>query len=102
MILDGAHMQGVRIIGATLTPFKGVILEGYDSDPKNNVRKEAHNWIRISGTFDGVIDFDKALRGPVGPDLIRNDYNCGDNLHPNDAGYKAMANAVDLILLFGN
>jgi len=106
MIIDRAHMQGVRIIGATLTPFKdsfkGIILEGYYSDAKNNVRKEVNQWIRSSGAFDGVIDFDMAVRDPARPDHIRADYNCGDNLHPNDAGYKAMANAIDLKLLIGN
>ena len=106
MIIDRAHMQGVRIIGATLTPFKdsfkGIILEGYYSEDKNNVRKEVNNWIRTSGAFDGVIDFDQALRDPARPDHIRDVYNCGDNLHPNDAGYEAMANAVDLDLLIGN
>jgi lysophospholipase L1-like esterase len=106
MIIDRAHMQGVRIIGATLTPFKdafkGIILEGYYSDAKNQVRKEVNTWIRTSGAFDGVIDFDRALRDPARPDHIGADYNCGDNLHPNDAGYKAMADAVNLGLLLGN
>jgi len=106
MIIDRAHMQGIRIIGATLTPFKdsfkGIILEGYYSEDKNQVRKEVNDWIRTSGAFDGVIDFDAALRDPARPDNILDDYNCGDNLHPNDAGYQAMADAVDLNLLIGN
>ena len=106
MIIDRAHMQGVRIIGATLTPFKdsfkGIILEGYYSDAKNEVRKEVNDWIRTSGAFDGVIDFDLALRDPDRPDHVRDDFNCGDNLHPNDAGYKAMADSIDLNLLLGD
>lgn len=106
MIIDRAHLQGIRIIGATLPPFKdsfkGIILEGYYSEEKNQVRKEVNDWIRTSGAFDGVIDFDAAVRDPARPDHILDDYNCGDNLHPNDAGYKAMAEAIDLNLLIGN
>ncbi len=106
MIIDRAHLQGIRILGATLTPFKdsfkGIILEGYYSEDKNQVRKEVNEWIRTGGAFDGVIDFDAAVRDPGRPDHIHDDYNCGDNLHPNDAGYKAMADAIDLNLLIGN
>lgn len=106
MIIDRAHMLGIRILGATLTPFadsfQGAILEGYYSEAKNAVRKEVNAWIRDSGAFDGVIDFDLAVRDPENPDYILEVYDCGDNLHPNDAGYKAMAESIDLDLLLGN
>ncbi len=106
MIIDRAHMLGIRILGATLTPFadsfQGAILEGYYSEAKNAVRKEVNAWIRDSGAFDGVIDFDMAVRDPENPDYILEAYDCGDNLHPNDAGYKAMAESIDLDLLLGN
>ncbi len=106
MIIDRAHMQGVRILGATLTPFadsfQGAILEGYYSEAKNQVRTEVNAWIRNSGAFDGVIDFDMTVRDPDKPNYVLDAYDCGDNLHPNDAGYEAMANSVDLNLLLGN
>jgi lysophospholipase L1-like esterase len=106
MIIDRAHMMGVRILGATLTPFadsfKGAILEGYYSEAKNAVRQEVNNWIRTSGAFDDVIDFDAAMRDPARPDFILDAYDCGDNLHPNDAGYKVMAESIDLKLLLGH
>ena len=106
MIIDRAHMLGIRILGATLTPFadsfQGAILEGYYSEAKNAVRKEVNAWIRDSGAFDGVIDFDMAVRDPENPDYILEAYDCGDNLHPNDAGYMAMAESIDLDLLLGN
>lgn len=106
MIIDRALMLGIRILGATLTPFadsfQGAILEGYYSEAKNAVRQEVNAWIRGSGAFDGVIDFDTAVRDPENPDYILEAYDCGDNLHPNDAGYKAMAESIDLDLLLGN
>ena len=56
-------------------------------------------WIRTSGAFDGVIDFDKVVQDPGNPNKIRADFNKGDDLHPNDAGYKAMAESIDLGML---
>lgn len=106
MIIDRAHMLGIRILGATLTPFadsfQGAILEGYFSEAKNAVRNEVNAWVRDSGAFDGVIDFDVAVRDPENPDYILEEFDCGDNLHPNDAGYRAMAESIDLDLLIGN
>ena len=58
-------------------------------------------WIRTSKAFDGVIDFDKTVEDPAKPGYINPAYDCGDHLHPNDAGYKAMADSVDLNLLLG-
>lgn len=106
MIIDRAHMQGMRILGATLTPFadsfQGAIFEGYYSEAKNQVRTEVNAWIHNSGAFDGVIDFDMTVRDPDKPNYVLDAYDCGDNLHPNDAGYQAMANSIDLNLLLGN
>ncbi len=104
-IIDRAQAQGIRVVGATLTPFtdtfKGTPMEGYYTPEKEKVRQAVNAWIRSSGAFDGVIDFDKATEDPAKPGHIRADYDCGDHLHPNDAGYKAMADAVDLDLLTG-
>jgi lysophospholipase L1-like esterase len=106
MIIDRAHMQGIRILGATLTPFadsfKGGILADYYGEDKNAVRKAVNEWIRTSGEFDGLVDFDAAMRDPAKPDHMQAGYACEDNLHPNDDGYKAMADAIDLNLLVGN
>jgi lysophospholipase L1-like esterase len=92
-----AHAKGLRIHGATLTP-----QSGYRShSPQTEAIRQAVNaWIRTSGAFDGVIDFDAAVRDPAKPDTMVATYQSGDWLHPADAGYKAMAAAIDL-RLFG-
>ena len=98
-----AHAHGMRIIGATLTPFEdtfhGTPLYGYYSEAKEAKRQAINQWIRTSGAFDGVIDFDAATRDPANPKHIQAQYDKGDHLHPNDTGYKAMAESVDLKLL---
>ncbi|WP_292602180.1 SGNH/GDSL hydrolase family protein [Mesorhizobium sp.] len=104
-LIDRAHAHGIRIVGATLTPFaetfKGLPTEGYYTAEKEKIRVAVNQWIRTGGGFDGVIDFDKVMEDPAKPGYLRDDYDCGDNLHPNDAGYKAMADAVDLDVLLG-
>jgi lysophospholipase L1-like esterase len=95
-IISRAHAAGLKIFGGTLTPFKGA---AYWS-PAAEVKREAvNNWIRTSGAFDGVIDFAKAVQSSFDPLYFNPAYNSGDNLHPNDAGYEAMGNAIDLSLL---
>ena len=102
-LIDRAHVHDMRIIGATLTPFEdafeGGPLEGYYDEDKEAKRQAVNDWIRTSGAFDGVIDFDAALQDPESPGRIRAEFDKGDHLHPNDAGYEAMAEAVDLELL---
>jgi len=102
-LIDRAHANDFKIIGATLTPFedafKGTPLSQF-YDPAKEVKRQALNtWIRTSGAFDAVIDFDAVVRDPANPKRIRKDFDRGDNLHPNDAGYKAMAGAIDLQVL---
>jgi lysophospholipase L1-like esterase len=97
-IIERAHEHGVRVIGGTLTPYKGA---GYASDAGEAVRQEINAWIRSSGVFDGVVDFDAAIADKADPHIIDKSFNDGDRLHPNDAGYKAMADAIDLKLLTG-
>ena len=94
-IVDEAHEHGIKAIGATLTPYGGA---GYASDKGEQVRKDVNNWIRTSGTFDGVIDFEQMTRDPQNPDRFNPLYDAGDHLHPNDAGYKAMGEGIDLKL----
>ena len=94
-IADAAHEHGIKAFGATLTPYGGA---GYRSDKGEQVRKDVNNWIRTSGTFDGVIDFDQMTRDPQNPDRFNPLYDAGDHLHPNDAGYKAMGEGIDLKL----
>lgn len=91
------HAHGAKIYGATLTPYAGTVFHGY-YQPAGEAKRQAVNaWIR-SGGFDAVIDFDEAVRDPAHPDHIRADYDVGDHLHPNDAGYRAMGDAVDIKL----
>ncbi|WP_244487685.1 MULTISPECIES: SGNH/GDSL hydrolase family protein [unclassified Aureimonas] len=101
-LIARAHDEGLRIVGATLTPFEntfaGTPLFGYYSEEKEAKREQVNSFIR-SGAFDAFIDFDAALRDPANPKHIRAEYDAGDHLHPNDAGYKAMADAVDLAAL---
>jgi lysophospholipase L1-like esterase len=66
------------------------------------MRQAVNEWIRQSGAYDGVIDFDAVVRDPQHPLKIRTEYDAGDHLHPNDAGYKAMGDSVDLKLLGEN
>lgn len=95
-LIARAHDHGVKIFGATLTPFAGTIFPGYYTPEKDVERKAVNEWIRTSQAFDGVIDFDKATEDPARPGHMLPKYDSGDHLHPNDAGYKAMADAIDL------
>ena len=94
-LIRAAHQHGVRAIGATLTPVKGNEF-GYDTPQNEAIRDALNHWIRTSGAYDAVVDFDRALADPADPDAILPAYDGGDALHPNDAGMKAMASAFDL------
>jgi lysophospholipase L1-like esterase len=97
-MIERAHEHGLKIFGATLTPFEGTTIQGYFSAEKEAKRKAVNEWIRTGSAFDGVIDFDKAARDPQHPDRMLSANDGGDHLHPGDAGYKAMAEAIDLSL----
>ncbi len=94
-IADDAHEHGIKAIGATLTPYGGA---GYYSDKGEQIREAVNDWIRSSGVFDGVVDFDKVTQDPANPTHFNPAYDSGDHLHPKDAGYKAMADSIDLAL----
>jgi lysophospholipase L1-like esterase len=91
-----AHAHGLKVIGATILPYGGA---GYFSAPGEAVRQHVNGWIRTGREFDGVIDLDAAIRDPARPERMRAELQSGDWLHPNDAGYRVMGEAVDLSLL---
>ncbi len=92
-IIERAHSRGIRIAGATLVAYLGA---AYSRPEGETIRLAVNQWIRTSGAFDAVIDFEAATRDPKNPNRLRADFDPGDHLHPNDAGYKAMADAIDL------
>ena len=91
-MIERAHTHGIKVIGCTLTPFGGA------SDGVEAMRQALNLFIRTSGAFDAVVDFDKVIRDPNDPRQFIKEYNNTDRLHPNDAGYKVMADAVDLAI----
>lgn len=97
-IIERAHEHGIRVFGATMTPYEGA---DYYSEDGETVRKAVNHWIRTGAAFDGVFDFDAAVRDPNHPTKFRQEMQSGDYLHPNAAGYKAMAAAIDISLLRG-
>ena len=97
-LIDRAHAHGIRAIGATLTPDLGSPFPGYATEEKDVIRNEINAWIRTSGAFDAVIDFDATVRDAEKPQYLAKQYDAGDLLHPSDAGYKAMAESIDLDL----
>jgi lysophospholipase L1-like esterase len=94
-MVDQAHARNLRVYGATITPFGGSF---YDRPGHETAREVVNHWIRTGGKFDAVIDFDAALRDPQNPSHLLPAADSGDHLHPNEAGYKIMADAIDLKL----
>jgi len=92
-LVTRAHQHGIKVYGATLTPYEGA---GYFSAAGEQVRTAVNEWIRTGGVLDGVIDFDKATLDPAKPTWFSPSADSGDHLHPKDAGYKAMADSIDL------
>ncbi|MFP5226607.1 MAG: SGNH/GDSL hydrolase family protein [Acidobacteriota bacterium] len=90
-----AHEHGIKVFGATLTPYKGA---GYFTEKGEEIREAVNHWILTSGVFDGTVDFDKATRDPANPLVYAPQYDSGDHLHPKDAGYAAMADSINLSL----
>jgi lysophospholipase L1-like esterase len=94
-MIERAHMHGIKVIGATLTPYTGA---KYMSPAGEQIRQALNQWIRTTPMLDGVIDFDKVTRDPAHPESYLPAYDHGDHLHPSDPGYKAMGDAIDLKL----
>lgn len=97
-LIERAHARGLKIYGATLTPFEGTPFPGYFTPAGEAKRQAVNAWIRTSGEYDAVIDFDLVTRNPNDPTFLLPAYDSGDHLHPSDAGYEAMGNAIDLKL----
>jgi lysophospholipase L1-like esterase len=94
-----AHSAGIKILGATLTPFGNeTYMAGAWNPQREEVRLAVNGWIREGGAFDAVADFDKALRDPDHPTQMLPIYDCADGLHPSDLGYNKMGDAIDLSL----
>jgi len=101
-LIERAHAHGLKIIGGTLLPFEGTALAPfptYYSTDKDARRQAVNEWIRTGKAYDGIIDFDLALRDPAHPLQLVSRFKAVDNLHLNDAGYQAMATTVNLALL---
>src|SRR5215831_2369223 len=92
-MIDRAHAHGIKVIGCTLTPYQGAV---YYSDKGEEVREAVNRWIRTGGAFDAVVDYDKVTQDSANSKTFQAAFNNTDHLHPNDAGYKAMADSVDL------
>jgi lysophospholipase L1-like esterase len=94
-----AHARGIKIFGGTLMPFENeTFLVGAWTPAREAVRQSVNAWIRSGGAFDAVIDFDAGVRDPEHPTSMLPVYDCGDHLHPSDAGYNRMGDIIDLAL----
>lgn len=91
--IDRAHLHGIKVMGGTITPTEGLWLY---SEKTEAIRQAVNRWIRESGTFDAVVDFDAAVRDPARPTRLNPRFDPGDHVHPNDAGNAAMAEAIDI------
>ncbi|MBF9264204.1 SGNH/GDSL hydrolase family protein [Paracidovorax cattleyae] len=104
-LVEQAHARDVRVIAATVPPFEhaleGTPLQGHYSPQKEALRQKLNAWIRTAGAFDAIVDFDAVLRDPSHPSRLDPALDSGDHLHPGDAGYRRMAEAIDLQALLG-
>ena len=94
--VNKAKSRGLKVLLGTLAPYRGA---GYFSEPGERERQAFNAWIRTNAAVDGVVDFEQVLRNPADPSTLNPAYDSGDHLHPNDAGYAAMAAAIDLARL---
>lgn len=94
-VIERAHAHGVAVFGATLTPYGG---SGASTPDGEAARQHVNDWIRHSGAFDAVLDFDAVWRDPQDPARITDAFDLGDHLHGNDLGYRALADSIDLAL----
>jgi lysophospholipase L1-like esterase len=95
-LISIAHAHGIKVIGATLQPDEGA---GFWTAQGNTLREKVNKWILTSGAFDGTLDFSTTLEDPAKPEALLPAYDSGDHLHPNDAGYQAIADSINLGLL---
>jgi lysophospholipase L1-like esterase len=95
-LIRAAHARGIRVIGATILPFKASYESAADFATAEAIRQTVNHWILTSGQYDAVADFAAAVADPADPQQLNPAYNSGDNLHPNDAGYRAIAATINL------
>ncbi|PYH41293.1 SGNH/GDSL hydrolase family protein [Aspergillus saccharolyticus JOP 1030-1] len=99
-IVTRLHAAGIPVFGATITPFgtpaNSSVVQPYSDAERERTRQRVNAFIRESGVFDAVLDFDAVLRDPDHPEQLRGEYDSGDHLHPNVEGYEALAESVDL------
>lgn len=94
-MIDKAHAENIQVYGGTITPIKKSF---YYTNFREAARDSVNSWIRTSGRFDAVVDFDKAIRNPKDTSTILPEAHSGDYLHPNELGYEILGKAVDLSL----
>jgi lysophospholipase L1-like esterase len=97
-MIERAHTHGLKVVGCTLTPYEGA---AYYSPKGEEVRQAVNRWILTGGAFDAVVDFDKVTQDSSNTKTFKATFNNTDHLHPNDAGYKAMADSIDLKIFSG-
>lgn len=97
-LIARAHAKGLTIVGSTLLPYEGTTFPGYFTPEGEVIRQAFNQWLRTSKEYDGIVDFDAVMRDPTQPSRMLAKYDSGDHLHPNDAGYKVMADAIDVTL----
>ena len=98
-IIQKVKAKGFRVIGVSIIPRHNVPPAGTNTGwnvEKTRIKNEVNQWIRAKAPFDGVIDFDRVVRDPANPDLLRPEFNCGDGIHPSPAGYYAMGTSIAL------
>lgn len=96
-LVTRAHLHGIKVMGGTLTPWgPRVLLDKPGMTEMRPLIDKYNDWVRTSGVFDAVVDFYKATGDPDDPKVLRKDFDSGDHTHPSDAGYQAMADAIDL------
>jgi lysophospholipase L1-like esterase len=98
-IIARARSKGLKVIAGTLLPYEGTAFPGYFTPEGEAIRQAFNQWLRTGKEYDGVVDFDAAVRDPSQPTKVLPKYDSGDHLHPSDAGYKAMADAFELALV---
>lgn len=96
-LIARCHEHGIKVVGATVTPDRGIRMS---TERGEGIRQKVNEWIRAKGNFDAFVDFDAAIRDPQNPTLVKAEFDSGDHIHPSDAGYEVMGNAIDL-RLFG-